>query len=372
MSVSFGTNTNVVKKRVKFVNTNSSAAVTLYAGMPLCYQFDTTTNVLGWDKENSEEGTTTAEGYQNEGKFMIVDLPDDDNIHAFAGVAVANSWTGSATVADDETKWLDVYIPNGAIVPVRTDQSCTVGRTILAIHNAEQHLTGPYETTGRPVAVAWETNTDVAGDAGLVLAKLDPNMFLYQKGDAAALVIDDQDTGNTLFLNQIKVDFTTTTGTVSALSVQSTCSAGAGSNGYGASLYVQGDLTGVASEHWNPFGCWANITSGTQSGTHLCVAEFGIYASGSNLSSVSSLSCITLRNQVSSTNPPNAVHNVIRVVQDGGGDSADFLFSFYTPETVGIVACTDTVEYGIPIHIENTGGGPAAGTYYIMVCSSTS
>jgi len=368
-NVQFGTEGIALRKKVKFVNTNSSAAVVLYEGMPFCYQFDTTTNILGYDKGNgsgSSTPNTTAEGYHNEGKFLIVDLPDSDNIHAFAGVLCSGSWCGK-TIADDGEIWLEIYVPNGAIVPVRTDQNCTCGTTVLAIHTGEQHLTGPYETAGRPVALAWET-LDNSSAAALVLAKLDPNLFIYQKADATNLNVDDQDTGNTLFLNQIKVDFTSATGNCCALSVQSTCSAGAGSSGYGASVYIQGDLTGVASEHWNPFGCWANITAGTQTGVHLTVAEFGIYAAGANLAGVESLSCITLRNQVSSTNPPNAVHNVIRVVKDGTGDSPDFLFAFYTPESTGLAAKSSAaVSHVIPIKVENAGTSVSAGTYYIMV-----
>jgi len=233
MSVSFGTNTNVVKKRVKFVNTNSSAAVTLYAGMPLCYQFDTTTNVLGWDKENSEEGTTTAEGYQNEGKFMIVDLPDSDNIHAFAGVAVANSWTGSSTVADDESKWLDVYIPNGAIVPVRTDVDCTVGRTILSVESASQELTVPLSaSTARPVAIAGET-VDRSETSGLTLAKLCPNDFLYQTGDGSSLICDDDATAAET-VNTMNLYF-------------------AGTGGPKRGLYAVGEIAGAG--HAN-YGMW--------------------------------------------------------------------------------------------------------------------
>jgi len=46
---------------------------------------------------------------------------------------------------------------------------------------------------GRAVAVAWET-VDCATTTGLCLAKLDENMFIYQKGDAVRLEVDDEDT----------------------------------------------------------------------------------------------------------------------------------------------------------------------------------
>jgi len=75
MSVQFGTNVNVQKKRVKFYNRESSA-VTIYEGMPVCYIYDTTANILGYDKgtggdpKSQSTPNTTAEGYQNEGKLL--------------------------------------------------------------------------------------------------------------------------------------------------------------------------------------------------------------------------------------------------------------------------------------------------------------
>jgi len=277
MSVSFGTNTNVVKKRVKFVNTNSSAAVTLYAGMPLCYQFDTTTNVLGWDKENSEEGTTTAEGYQNEGKFMIVDLPDDDNIHAFAGVAVANSWTGSSTVADDESKWLDVYIPNGAIVPVRAGVECTVGRTVLAVITATQYLGHPLSATqAKPVAIAWETNATLDTTAGIVLAKLDPDMFLNQNstGDTILVGVGGTAASASMVLNSVESEFGHTGGYGTALMVKNTQSGALAATGGSCAVLgyinVSGSITAVTGYTRSILG-QLNL-SGTINGSnqHLC------------------------------------------------------------------------------------------------------
>jgi hypothetical protein len=67
MHADFGTNAQAYKKkRVKYEGTS-----TIRMGMPLCYNWDTTTNILGWDKGNSAEGTTTADGYQNEGRTKV-------------------------------------------------------------------------------------------------------------------------------------------------------------------------------------------------------------------------------------------------------------------------------------------------------------
>lgn len=108
-----------------------------------------------------------------------------DNIHAFAGVVAKGGWCGRAG-----PKVLDIYVPNGAIVPVKTVLAATVaGRTILSIVSATQTFGNPttdvpdYGSTAgtldsRPVAIAAES----VSSAGLVLAKLDDRLFIYQGG----------------------------------------------------------------------------------------------------------------------------------------------------------------------------------------------
>lgn len=224
MSVTYGLDPK--SKRISVYYTESS---TIYEGMPVCYEFDATTNWLGVDGSKidftttastaSLESTSTAEGYQNEGKFIRVEDPDDDNIHAFAGVVAGGDHVGQAG-----PRAIDIYVPNGAIVPVRTDQACTCGTTVLAVHTAEQHLTGPYSTAGRPVAIAAETK-DNSSAAAIVLAKLDPNLFLYQMADATNLNIDDQDTGNSMTVNKIKITTAQATGDCTALSISLTSTA---------------------------------------------------------------------------------------------------------------------------------------------------
>jgi len=357
-------------KRISVYYTETSS--TIYEGMPVCYAFDTTDNWTGYgpatDGAAATEQGTTAEGEHNEGKFIYVEDPDADNIHAFAGVVA-----GSSKVGQLGGQLIDIYIPNGAIVPVRTDQSCTVGRTILCVHTAEQHLTGPYETAGRPVAVAWETDTAPASAAALVLAKLDPNLFIYQKADATNLLVDDQDTGNTLFLNQIKVDFASATGNCTALSVQATSSAGAASNGYGSALYVQGDLTATPSSHWNPFGCWANITGGTPASI-ITVGEFGLYVDGATMSSVSKVSVLTLRFQFVDDAAANGNLSIFRIVDDDSYDPCDALISAYELSAIGGVVSTGDApapaagDIMIPVVIET---GTGAGTYYLCALADT-
>ncbi len=181
----FGTNSAARRKRVYYTETS-----TIYEGMPVCYDYDATTNILGYDKaaggdaSSQSSPTTTAEGYQNEGKFLRVEDPTDNNLMHFAGVVAGTSYAGLIG-----PRWLDIYIPNGAIVPVRCDVDTTVGITVLAITVDSQELGQPISGTSRPVAIAMETETDLDSTAGITLAKLDPNLFTYQNLDGTALSI---------------------------------------------------------------------------------------------------------------------------------------------------------------------------------------
>jgi len=196
----------------------------IYEGMPVCYAFDTTTNWFGGSVTRTPSAdagvvsasTTTAEGSQNEGKYILVESPDADNLHAFAGVVAPGSWCG-VTTSSAKGRIIDIYIPNGAIVPVRADVACTVGKTILSVNNGDSAC----NTTGRPIAIAAET-VDRSSTAGLVLATLDPNRFIWQRGDAAALVVDDNEATSTIILNHVYLNNSQTAGSFVPFMIQST------------------------------------------------------------------------------------------------------------------------------------------------------
>ncbi len=236
MSVAFGTNPNVQKRRVRFYN-RAGSAVTLYEGMPLCFMYDTTTNVLGYDKGAGGLPTcqtspsTTAEGNQNEGKFMIVEKPFTDNILWFAGVLTAPD--AGKSVPATSYKWVEIYEPNGAIVPVRTDLSCTVGRTILAVETDSDDLTVPLAANqARPVAIAEET-VDRSNASGIVLARLCPSEFIYQDHTGDALILDD-DAAAAETVNSINLTFQ-------------------GTGGPKRGLYAVGEIAGLGHATW---GMW--------------------------------------------------------------------------------------------------------------------
>lgn len=195
MNPQFGTNAVAVTKRVYYTETTS----TIYEGMPVCYEFDATTSMIGTIASGTKT-MTIAEGSQCDGKYLRVEDLDADNIYTFAGVVKGTSYAGKLG-----GRWLDIYVPTGAIVPVRCDVDTTVGLTVLAITADSQEL-GFTATNSRPVAIAMETETGLDGTAGITLAKLDPNMFLYAASGTAALSVG---TGST-FANQYVTSAITT------------------------------------------------------------------------------------------------------------------------------------------------------------------
>ena len=203
---------------------------TIYEGMPVCYD-NSTTNWLGVSTvdftttaSSITESTTTAEGYQNEGKFIRVENVNADNISLFAGVVA-----GADHAGETGPRALDIYIPNGAVVPVRTDQNCLIDQTILAITTAQQELGAPLATDSRPVAIARETVN--RGTAGLVLAELNPGKFIHQDMGGTALSVDDADTTTSTLVNYSNINFLGSSLYNRCLYMVGTLNAGAALNG---------------------------------------------------------------------------------------------------------------------------------------------
>lgn len=345
--------------RIRLYYTEST---TILEGMPVCYEFDATTNWFGGSVSDAgvvSATTTTAEGSHNEGKYIRVEDPDADNICGFAGVVAKGGWVGRAG-----PRIVDVYVPNGAVVPVRSDQNCTVGKTILAVHTGETHLTAPFEVAGRAVAVAWET-VDTATTTGLVLAKLDENMFIYQKGDAVRLEVDDEDTGN-MMINQIIVGTSQASGLFSALQIKGYQTAGnAESWDYGLALNVSADLAGgTVTAGVTGSGHWLNIGACTLTTGHKHALRAGIYESGATWTSPTGLvTCLNLSLQIAG-NPGNNQLFYFNVRNDGA-HAVDGLFHAYNAAAIGLVGNSDTVDYAIPIRVGGT-------TYYLAVTSALS
>jgi len=218
--------------RVYFENSGSA---TIYEGMPLCYNWDTTTNWFGGSVSDGAvtASTTTLEATANESRYIRVELPDAGNIHAFAGVVKKGGWCGKS-----DARVVDIYVPNGAIVPVRAGVATTVGRTVLSVISSVQYLGHALSgSAARPVAVAMATNAALS-TAGLVLAKLDDNMFLYQTNQAATLYsgVGATAASASQCLNIIDVESAHTGGFFSNFIVKSTLSGALAAAGGGASI----------------------------------------------------------------------------------------------------------------------------------------
>jgi len=190
--------------------------MTIYEGMPVCYNYGTTDNWLGvasidftTTASSVTESGTTAEGAQNEGKFIRVERPSASNLAHLAGVVAGADHEG-----ETGPKAIDIYIPNGAVVPVRCDVDTTTGVTILAMTSGEEEL-GFLAADSRPIALAMEDETALdGGTAATTLAKLDPNIFSFNYGTSGSAYTV---TPGTYPVNYEYIEFTSTAPTIGFL-----------------------------------------------------------------------------------------------------------------------------------------------------------
>jgi len=144
---------------------------TIYEGQLLCYNHNTTDNWLGVTSvdftttaSSLSESGTTAEGSQNEGKFVRVEKPSTSNKRFPAGVLVGNTSGIKGPAA------VDVYILNGAIVPVWTDRSVSINDKAYLEPSA---YTIPNDNVADGVCIGYFMETvDRSSTAGIALCKL--------------------------------------------------------------------------------------------------------------------------------------------------------------------------------------------------------
>lgn len=159
----------IARKRVYY-----EGADTLKPGYALCYNQDTTTNWWGYGEATlgaaKTEQSTTAEGEQNEGKWMRVEKPATANFRFFAGVVSQ----GQAAVTGP--CFVDIDVPNGAIVAVWTDKSVTIGDGMY-LENGQYT---PINTGTTRIGTFMET-VDRSSTAGLSLARIELPTVVYEK-----------------------------------------------------------------------------------------------------------------------------------------------------------------------------------------------
>lgn len=336
----------------------------IYEGMPVCYEYDATTNWFGGSVNDAGEvtaTTTTAEGGQNEGKYIYVKIPLTANFHAFAGVVAKGGWCGKTTSALKGIP-IDIYVPNGAIVPVRTDASTTVGVTVLGIANTDTEcISGGY-----PVGIAWESE-DCSTDNAVVLAKLDPNMFVRQAITVNAL------TGGVV--NSLQNTFVNTSGTACNAMVHSTLNGiMASGNAWGilnylninavmtGNIYIRGILSQVmisaavnGPAHISAIHAQLGGTAEVANCEHMCAlwAEVQAYrptTAGTDLEDAYSI--IKLSNGAPAEKGPNDAIYIY------GGNGIEDLFRFHTCHNGG--GATDHFIYdhgtGADAYVKNGTG----------------
>jgi len=355
-NVIFGQEVTEIHKQVTYVN-GSGATKTIYEGEPFCYIFDTTNNYLGYDKGNAVEGTTTAEGYNNEGKYLFVENPATDNLQWFAGVTARGSWCGKQ-VANGASLDIEIIVPNGAIVPVRAGIECTVGRTVLAVLSGTQYLGHPLVTTGRPVAIAEETNAGLDTTPGLILAKLDPNLFLYQSNTSTALLCGTGGTAAsaTQILNIINLSSGHTGGYVAPLQVLVDCtgaqaSAG-GSYAISCQTTVSGSITG--NGYTRVINATLNLTGTINAGQHMAavMAQLG---GSPTFTKCEHVQCLWADASLGA-NPTSGTYNIIKMTNNGANQTAvDNAFYVYGGYGINKLFYFDTCD-GITANFISNGG----------------
>ena len=353
---------NAVKKRVLYEGTS-----VIYQGMPVCYNYNTTDNIDGYDIVDGAGGTTD-ESHQNEGKHVRVEDPANNNIMHFAGVVAGTEHEG---VTGTGEKWLEIYIPNGAVVPVRCDVDTTVGVTLLAITVSSQEFGLCVAGTSRIVALAMETETALDGTAGITLARLDTAMSVYQNLDGTALSVG-AGSGN-IVANSINLTSAQTGGRFCAFEILATVTGTPANTGYGISLYVQTDVSGIMTGQNAGVSLWTNFNAGGDITGDYYGVEIGLYESGADLSGIASSDTIAplcLRTQLDTTNPPSSkTHYMMYLRAETAADPPDGLFAAYTSYAFnGQAKSSAAVSHVIPIEMKaSQSGGWSAGTYYIMV-----
>lgn len=356
------------KKRVRYEGSD-----TIYEGMAVCYNSDTTTNWLDWS--GTAESSTTAEGSQNEGKYRYVEAPSSDNLRAFAGVVCAGSWVGSSGPA-----YVDIYVPNGAVVPVRSSINNVESETVLCVQAGDYEFqTNTYANGSEsiPVALAME-DIDRSSTEGLCLAQLHgvgwmPVAVGFSSGERAAfgagvssgtveglprVFVDSTQTGGTFTAWRLRAELNGAGGALGGLSgtwrfetvVGASCSSQGGSYqmGLGSHLIFKSGATASAAQ-------WAAIIAKVenQDGTPADLTSSGILAP------------LRLETQISSTTPPPAnTHWMIHAVTQGadtpdGFMIADSLTALGAYASTGDAPALATGDIMIPVRIAGT-------TYYLV------
>ena len=357
-----------VRKRVKF--NPSTTTDTVRVGDLVCYDWDLagdveerTTNPASAHMGSDDNETTYAEGAQSyNARLLLVEKPATANLMFFAGVVAALGPEGGG-----HGDTLEIFVPNGAVVPVMCDQYCTVGRTIVAVRNGAYEGSYP-SSAARPIGIAMET-VDRSSTDGLVWVKVDPTLFMWNY-HASKLMIDDEGTTSDHIVHRINVTTAQTGGRFTAFEIVSESSGAINTTGYAAALYVEHDVTAaLGGGQQATASIWTNITGGTQTCCQYFGLEVGLYETGATITGVGCIAPRCLRTQLAQATSAGTHYMMYLRTEGDASDAPDGLFACYSAKAINMDAKTSAaVTHVIPIKMFITeSGGPTAGTYYIMV-----
>lgn len=379
-AITWYNDSNAVVKRVYYEGSD-----TVYEGMALCYNSDTTDNWTGYEYADSAETGTTAEGNQNEGKYIRVEKPANDNLLFFAGVVAGTEKTGQSGPCE-----LDIYIPNGAVVPVRSSIQTYEGESVLAILAGDYEFQTSTYGSNRSVAcaIAMEDN-DCSSTEGLCLAKLfDPCVFTYNSagftgttaGSSQRYELGRGVSSGTVEAKREMFNFENTGGTarVQRNRAELRGAANGGTTNTGAWWY---HLRVASSSNTSDCVCAkfaadvnddsATVSSGTKLVGMFASAGIGDDTAGGGGITVAGdayamWSCVGI--DADSTFSGTMAHTYYEVTGGAGSTDAIFWWHAATADSLDASACTghtdhDTSDYAIPVKIGSS-------TYYIIAQDS--
>jgi len=239
----------------------------LKVGQPVCYHSDSVLDHKDRTGDPTHLGLTVhtyAEGAQDKtARLFCVEEPLTANLHAFAGIVKA-----LGPKAGKDGDMIEIFVPNGAILPCWIDQSVTLESTVLGIRNGAASLSYP----GRPIGIAQETINRTT--AGLCWVKIDPNAFGWLDNEGAALSMGADATANAYL---VKVNYAHISGYRTALMIQQTNSGALASAGGSSAITGYINQTGAISTsgYTRAILGQLNVTGTVNNGgAHL----YGIYA----------------------------------------------------------------------------------------------
>lgn len=287
-----------------------------------------------------------------------------NNIHAFAGVVAKGGWCGKTG-----PRVLDIYVPNGAIVPVLTVLGATtVGRTILSVNSGTLTFGNPTSDIPNygiipgiidawPVAIAAET---ISSD-GLVLARLDTDLFVHQGGNVEQELQAGYIGTVKTAVNRMNVKFEQTSGDMCLNHWRANCAGGGTSAASRGMFRFETFLTGTVSAlMWgvdSMMDLGADITDGYYSPLHVTLRSRSDNPVLTNVYlSVVYLEYILTRTTTTALQYPPYMGCWFMFNSDTAGSVPDYLFYAAKNEQICMsttdVAAGDSAANSIAIFVE--------------------